>query len=586
MFDDIIELAIADDIVVPDVEDANLDHHVFPGRAAIWERFTLWYAGDEETNAMVGFGVPTLARVLFSDWEKKEVACDSSLADDISVILFGSRSLESKRRVSQREFLPVPVRKLSSPLISSYDKIVNSGSDSKLREKFLHRRVKLLLQSRHLCVLKLLWPPGPAKIGHNYMFPRLGVITPKYEFPPKKLRLFMSRSRETYTLREILNWYSSDILAEDDNKLNEAEQEGLRIQAYEDWLAAEDKRREEGRENMLEEDLRSHYLKDYLNDALRRSSMLSLENAANQSGFGVFPLGDFNSLFGGRTFPFGCGVDNDDEMEELKEEVARKVQEVMNAARAKKRKAIEDRRRQEEAEQLRQEREERDRRLEEGVARRRLLRIHLNSLKAERKKAAEDELLAQQEELLRREELRLHEANEQVRLAYEQHLEHERQRELREMRQEEFDQMEMERRRCELRRMEHEDIISYIRGLDEIRNAEMCVRKIEELAEIYTPFHRYRFNQQRASLPTSPDDVDANKNKDDASSSAPFVSKNRLRKLTDKASLDRYLEKFMLYREDEEDAVKSTMRDNDDGDFDEIFGDDDDDDLSATNCVH
>ena len=531
MLDAVAELAVADGIIIPDIEDAGLDKSIFPSKCQRWDSFVAWYTGEESTCRIPGFGVPTLARVVFGDWEKLCAESDSSVVDMLCMSVdsgfstkmsggeesarFASRnisrqtSFELSRKSSNRVYGDeasklFASRKLSSVgegnLATMYDKLVNSADDHGVRCDLLHSLVVSMIQSRRLCILRQLWPPGPARLNQIFLFPRLGLITPKYELPPRRLRLFLSRSRESYTLKEISCWYSNEELREDDKKMIEAELQGVKVQNYLNWLEDEGNRRELCRENMLEEDLRSHHLRDFL------SHQRLLKKIRAEETFGLMTdlvssemIEDAirASEYGSRVFQHGSGAENEDELRELHDEIQRTVQEVVNVARAKKLKALMERKRLEELERQRIEREERDRRLEEGVARRRLLRIHLNSVIAERKRVEDDKLRMIQEEILRQNEIKRIQQEENDRLAYLQQIENKRLEECRGMALEEYNLREVLARRIEVRHMEHEDIMSYMREKkDEMKEAN-TEKKLEELMEIYSDFEEFKFKKCR-----------------------------------------------------------------------------------------
>ena len=67
MLDYVAQIATADRVVVPDMEDASFEPGYNRSASLVLKRFSAWYAGDEETNVRKGLGTPTLARVLVAE---------------------------------------------------------------------------------------------------------------------------------------------------------------------------------------------------------------------------------------------------------------------------------------------------------------------------------------------------------------------------------------------------------------------------------------------------------------------------------------------------------------------------------------
>jgi hypothetical protein len=244
--DNIMELAFLDGVCVPDPEDITLDPHTFDVRRHRWNDFTAWYAGNEEIERVPGRGVPTLARVIFSeDWETKVARTDpfvlsrmeelgfpqaktefpdddddSSQRSEISPVE-SSESLvemERKREATRKRHSQI-VRKRRKieeeekdlmPLIVVYEGRLPLKVGCQLRMEIMRRYIDVIMRDRYFSMMQLMCPPGMLRAGHQVMLPPVGMLAPKMEFPPKRIKMFPSRSREVYTLEEILAWYSEE----------------------------------------------------------------------------------------------------------------------------------------------------------------------------------------------------------------------------------------------------------------------------------------------------------------------------------------------------------------------------------------
>merc|ERR1712000_312504 len=108
-----------------------------------------------------------------------------------------------------------------------YENEVNKPQGDLLRCEVLGKHIKAIISARHFSMLRLLWPPaGPSKPTSQYLFPRLGLITPKYVEPVKRFKPFPSISNETYSVEEVMSWYSSMALQDDDEMMHRGELEG------------------------------------------------------------------------------------------------------------------------------------------------------------------------------------------------------------------------------------------------------------------------------------------------------------------------------------------------------------------------
>lgn len=273
--DSIWELAMEDGIVVPDPEDCLLSPDQFPLRVQQWNLFREWYAGEEGTNKAPGDGVPTLARVIFTEqYEMKHVEEDSYVIQLMKDMKF-----------------PLPLRYIPTPTITSvtmtddpqiasqlvvynkskiamfatvtqaYEKAINSSAGTYIRQQLISKGLNKLFQSRQMNFLKYFWTPsvGLSRLGVHYLFPHIGsMLYPRFSLPLKRYHLFPSRSKSTYNSEEILAWYNEKEIDSDDVICRKAEARGNKMREYHEWLAKEPERLVYSRFMMALEDSIAH----------------------------------------------------------------------------------------------------------------------------------------------------------------------------------------------------------------------------------------------------------------------------------------------------------------------------------------
>jgi len=513
--DYILELAIMDGVSVPDLEDVDLDSKIAPVRAQRWKDFAKWYAGEEGIEKIPGKGVPTMARVLIAEeWEGKSLYEDCTLLR--SLIQMGiplSDDLKESneirlQKISEGDFeaaaAPLP-KDQKDDLLIAYENSLNSSVGVAIRIDLFKFYLNAIIKSRRQLMLNFLWPPGPARSGHQFLFPRLGLITPQIEMPDARIQVFPSKSNASYTHAQILGWYSAAELDEDDELMFEAEEDGRRRRAYLEWLSMENERCAEGRLMMLAEDKEGQIRRKYFDmmeikfgainklSANQNKKEFSLTN--NLPGHYEFIQAESN------VFEDGTGVDNEDELEDIRQAQVEAAEKAKADAAEKKRKYdIELKRRAREEEQ-RVRREETDRRLAENTERRRQVREHIEELKKRRANAAEDEkrkargAAAAAEQIRSREdeEKRVRKSIEYQKLCLVQDRE--------QMAWEDEYIKSLNIRTFETRLMEHEDITSTLRGMNEKRVEAQNIIRVAELEEIYEPFVPYEFKPEKVRLP-------------------------------------------------------------------------------------
>ena len=284
--------------------------------------------------------------------------------------------------------------------------MVNAADGHLFRCDLLEAQVDTLISSRNSSMTRALFAPAlPGRVSQQFVFPRMGLIVPKYQAPVKRFKLFPSISNKTYSIEEVMGWFNSYELREDDEMMKRGELEGQKHQAYLDWLAEEEERMEQGRRMMVDEDRRSSQLRIH-------TSMIEHTREPPQGKarfkdyiFGTKMSGSYDHISAQPVYNDGTGLDNEDEVQDVVEAMAREAEIALQLAREAKKKQIEDRKRKEEEERRLQEKMERDIRIEENKDRLKRVREHLENLKVQRRIAAEEAQLeaegrARQEEFL------------------------------------------------------------------------------------------------------------------------------------------------------------------------------------------
>lgn len=298
------------------------------------------------------------------------------------------------------------------PLITLYSETVGRISGYPIRFELMRRHLATIIGCRRLSVMRWMWPPGAARTGRQFIFtPGLGIITPPYSLPLKRIKPFPSRRRDAYTLIEMEQWlsvglmdkYGNPILSNgnainianpfnaklankvslinDDLMMNAAEKHGFKRRAYHDWLSKEKTRQSDGRVIMAQEDFDAHVWREMtkvVEDRLkshadrlkykvaRARELLEPDKAVFDFNFSQTLPAEYWYIFEeSREFKYGCGIKNEDELEELQEIERERAQRAVQDALQFENYLHEEIHRREMEELARLRREEQDRRLAE-----------------------------------------------------------------------------------------------------------------------------------------------------------------------------------------------------------------------------
>jgi hypothetical protein len=288
--DSIWELATFAGIPVPNPEDRLLNAQEFPHRIHVWETFHKWYAGNEEDELIPGQGIPTLPRTTFAEsCEMQQVEKDTFATN---LMVKNAFSLPKVTELEENEGMTLPAsikgktkktKTLSSidfdenedndsyvtddlaskkaeqeanlTLRDCYEKAIISPSGAFIRNEMFTKMLTKIFQCRSMNIMKFLWPPGMKRISLQYVYPRsLSFYYPKFSLPLHRYQLWPSRKKETFNREEILEWYNSFELDEDDQIMMRAEKRGVKLRAYHEWLTLEPQRMEYSRVQMAVED--------------------------------------------------------------------------------------------------------------------------------------------------------------------------------------------------------------------------------------------------------------------------------------------------------------------------------------------
>ena len=392
--DNILRLALADRIVVPNPEDVTHPPGKFPSRDGILARFIAWYAGEEEQDRVPGHAPPTLARTVFGEtWETDSVRQDPFVLEtlyehDIPV----PEQFEGHSRKIRASFLAPPGKHRAvsilggqplpffDPLIELYQETICKISGAFLRSGLMSRHLSAILGCRRMVMLRWLWPPGAARTGRQFLFPRMGLTALPFDLPPARIKPFPSRRPDAYTIQEMVRWYSPAVLDEDDALMVAGEAEGVRLRAYHNWLAQEKDRQEDSRRLMLQEDFDGHMRREIVKeveyrmrthanklqqDAERARDQLDSDKEIELKFSASLPAEYWYIFEESQEFKYGSGVHNEDELEEYREAERKRARDAEIEAEKFENYLQEEIMRRDAEEQLRLKREDQDRRLAE-----------------------------------------------------------------------------------------------------------------------------------------------------------------------------------------------------------------------------
>ena len=392
-----------------------------------------------------------------------------------------------------------------SELVKMYTNSINSQMMMKMRFSLLRKCIDVITLSRRLCMLKIVCPPGSARLSQIFAFPKMGVIIPLFDLPLTRYKLYPSRINDSWTKSEILSWYTQDDLDDEDRAMIRASEYAKKRAAYLEWLAHESERVDECRLSLLEEDKQSHVSREYWNN---------VERKLNIKPFGDYGHTDFafavpKSLPGEYSFInretsrfiHGTGIDNEDELDDIKEEQKLEAEKAREAER-KFLRDLEEAQRQRQAEELaRIKRAEQDKRLLDNIERRRQVRERFDDLKRQKRiEAMEEERLDSEramEEILLLESLK----DEKIKKEKRNRLEKERIEELSFMTREEAYMRDYMLRSRATFSMEHEDILSMLRENLDSQTTEHEQKKDLFLSKVFQPHEEFKFNIDRIKLP-------------------------------------------------------------------------------------
>jgi hypothetical protein len=537
MLVDISELAVECGISVPNPEDGNIlsNSLVIPARIKRWGNYEQWYVGNE-TSDNTKKRRPSLARIMFADWEKKSVKKDTSFqeilkkrplvatkkltndGDEGSKIPPKLAKQKSKRMSMKRMSLAstnAPSQSFGragstagggeseeDEIVKTYESVINK--DASIRCGYMKSLLQVVLKSRNMGVLRLLLPPAwPGRMHSQFLFPRLGFITPCYTEPVERFQPNPSFSTESYSVAEVMLWFSEAELGVDDERMKVAEVEGKKRQAYLEWLAEEESRMLEGRIMMRREDLFSHHLRHHTHTIEVDPPKIAGDSAHKQFVHGPDLPGEYSHLKENDRYfeEKGSGIDNEDEVADILEKMRYEAESAIRAKKAMKKKMIEERKRKEKEEEKRQELLERDQRIEENKDRLNRLRKHLENLKESRlqeklvkEMEIADAILQQEKE----EQDRLEE-KEKARLVRMEQAKMDN--EIRQMaREDEIHHIQRDHLR-EFANMEHEDIFGLMVRAQQKSVEEDRLARISNLKAVYEEFIPYLFDKSQIRVP-------------------------------------------------------------------------------------
>lgn len=382
--DIILYHALKDRVAVPNVEDVVLKHGVFATRDAKFAKFVSWYAGEEEIDRIPGHAPPTLQRTVFAEtWETDCVKSDpyvvESLVDNQYPVPEQYFLTSSRLRGSMMSIKVPSGDSFFAPLLELYRDTVGKLSGNFLRLGLLARHLTTIIGCRRATVLRWMWPPGAARTGRQFLFPKMGLITPPFDLPPRRIKPFPSRRPDAYTHLEMIAWYSAATLDEDDELMQAGEVEGVRLRSYHNWLAQEKERQEHSRKQMLQEDFEGHMRREINKEVEYRLKLNAnklkyvVEHARDDDPdkeielkFAASLPSEYWYIFEeSQEYKYGSGIHNEDELEEYREAERQRARNAEIEAEKFENYLQEEIFRREQEELAKQKREEQDRRLAE-----------------------------------------------------------------------------------------------------------------------------------------------------------------------------------------------------------------------------
>jgi hypothetical protein len=162
---------------------------------------------------------------------QRELGEDSQSLKPSRSVMSSDMSVRSLRSVyTSNSVVSESTQKRWDTLLEAYETAVCTVSGAFVRFNLLHRAVEAIISCRRISLLRVMWPPAARRIDMKFMMPRAGLLTPKFDLPPQRIKLFPSRRPEAYTRQEIMTWgYSGAGMDPDDAAMLKAEAEGVRM---------------------------------------------------------------------------------------------------------------------------------------------------------------------------------------------------------------------------------------------------------------------------------------------------------------------------------------------------------------------
>jgi len=499
----VIREAIMTPIRIPDPEDGRMaktitSQALAPFRTARWYAFLEWYAG-EEAKGVPGKSPPTYARVIFAEtFEAPLILNDKKIQSKISKTPVDPNAAPMGKSIEGVE----PALVDRSTILRQYEAIMFGSAGGEIRVKFLEECRATIMRSRKLSMMRALNPPGPNRLSKSIMFPPIGIINGPIELPPKRYKLFRSRTNDSWTTREMLTW-NPQVTGQpdaDDELLRKAEANAAAHRDYIKWLSMESERVKWNREQMIMEDFQAHSRKDYLDKVMIDIQKMPEDEEVRKAA--RVPQVWESKLSSSTKYEKGSGVNNNDEEQDAIDQIERMKNKVKEDFLEKKRAAQRRRQALEDAERTRIEKAALDKRLADNVQRRKQLRRKLEQLKIDREKGIEEKRLQEEAAAIEAQvEAEKIAAVEKVRIDEQRELEN-MLNENRLMKEEEHLQRELANRFYEITHMEHEDIRSImLEAQYRFREYEKA-ENLKSHLELYKPFEPFAFDRSKLMYPS------------------------------------------------------------------------------------
>ena len=211
-----------------------MDKKVHPGLVERFENFFSWYIGDEGVCKIKGKGIPSLARTIFAETFEAEQALRNPYFRQ-TLTLWTSDAKEAamvKKRKEDAELMGEDEDDLGMAGVEDFDidysidlpldscasryqpkEYFQNYEDHILKPEGINARIEMLkwqydqvVLARRFSMNRAMWPRF-GEMSKMFMFPRCPIPIPRVIFPAKRYKLWPSRSRESYHMKEILGWF-------------------------------------------------------------------------------------------------------------------------------------------------------------------------------------------------------------------------------------------------------------------------------------------------------------------------------------------------------------------------------------------